>query len=121
MRINASNSIYAMRLSDLYDRVGVRKELYWNIPKELRIEHGLRPEAGAYDYSATRVIDMCFDLLSKAFRGIYPFQSENIQVSVLFGRDKKFESLPEILELVETHISVLEEKLDNYDKVNKTI
>jgi len=38
-----------MRLKEVYDRVEACKERYWKIPKETRIEDGLRPEVGAAD------------------------------------------------------------------------
>lgn len=120
IRDSASSSINAMRLRDLYDRVGVCKDRYWNIPKEARIEYGLRPEFGEHNYYGTRVIDMCVDLLTRAFRGIYPFQSEDLQAFLMFGRDKTFDSPQEIVELVELLVSELEAKLDDYEnKVEK--
>jgi hypothetical protein len=119
MRNNASSSIYAMRLRDLYDRVGVCKDRYWDIPKEFRIEYGLRPDVGEHDYSGARVVDMCVDLLTRAFRGVYPFQSEDVQAFLLFGRDKLFESPQEVVELVEQQVSILEEKLNHYERATK--
>lgn len=115
MRIGASNAIYAMRLRDLYDRVGICKDRYWDIPKEERINYGLRADVGEHDYSGARVIDMCTDLLTRAFRGDYPFQSNEIEAFIQFGKDKNFESPKEIVELVEHRISELEEKLDYYE------
>ncbi len=115
MRESASNSIYAMRFRDLFDRVGICKDRYWDIPKEKRIIYGLRSDVGEHDYSGARVIEMCTDLLTRAFRGIYPFQSEDIEVFRQFGRDKVFESPKEIVELVEEKISELETKLDYYE------
>lgn len=110
---SASNSIYAMRLRDLYDRVGICKDRYWDISKVERIKYGLRAEFTEHDYSGTRVIDMCTELLTRAFRDIYPFQCVSIEVFEQFGKDKKFESPKEIVELVEHMISELEEKLDS--------
>jgi hypothetical protein len=115
LRVSASQSIYAMRLRDLFDRTGICKDRYWDIPKRQRIEHGLRSDVGEHDYSGARVIDMCSDLLTRAFRGVYPFASEDIQAFLLFGRDKQFESPQEIVEIVEVHLSELEKKLDSYE------
>ncbi|MFS2201996.1 restriction endonuclease [Pseudomonas sp. Pseusp3] len=112
---SAGPSIYAMRLRDLFDRTGICKERYWDIPKRVRIEFGLRDEVGGVNYSGARVIDMCVDLLTKAFRGVYPFESEDLEVLLKFGKEKKFESSVEVVELVEQKISELEEKLNNYD------
>ncbi|WP_036187013.1 restriction endonuclease [Marinobacterium lacunae] len=119
MRESASSTIYAMRFRDLYDRVAVCKERYWDIPKEERIACGLRSDVGEHDYSGARVVDMCIDLLTKAFREEYPFSSEDIQVFILFGRDKQFESPQEVLELVEFKVTELENKLDSYVEQTK--
>ena len=113
MQESASSSIYAMRLRDLYDRIGLCKDRYWNIPKDERIKFGLRTEMAGY--SGAMIIDMCIDLLTRAFRGIYPFQSETLEALYLFGRDKSFESPKEVVDLVEIKISEIETKLDDYD------
>ena len=110
MEVSASNSVYAMRFRDLYDRVSICKDRYWEIPKEVRINYGLRDEA--VFYSGARIVDMCTDLLTRAFRGTFPFQSDTLEAIIQFGRDKKFESPKEIVDLVEHMISELEEKLD---------
>ncbi len=120
IRDSASHSIYAMRLRDLYDRVGTCKDRYWDIPKDDRIDCGLRPEVGEHDYSGARVIDLCTDLLTKAFRGIYPFESGEIETVILFGRNKQFESPREVVELIDSKVLELEGKLDSYEnKVQK--
>lgn len=116
MRETAGESINAMRLRELFDRVGICKDRYWEIPKEERIRVGLRPGVSEYDYSGARVIDLCTDLLTHAFRGTYPFQSETLEVFALFGRDKYFESPIEIIDIVEEKITELEEKLDGYER-----
>jgi hypothetical protein len=116
LRETASGIIYAMRLRELFDRVGICKDRYWEIPKDKRIKFGLRPDVGEYNYSGARIVEMCADLLTRAFRGVYPFQSETIEAFILFGRDKQFESPKEIVDLVEEKIVELEAKLDNYDR-----
>lgn len=111
----AGESISAMRLRELYDRVGICKDRYWDISKEDRIKFGIRSEVGVAEYSGARVIDMCVDLLTRAFRGVYPFKTEDIQAFVLFGSDKLFVSPAEVVSLVEDKISVLEKKLNDYE------
>lgn len=117
LRDSADESIYAMRLRDLYDRTGICKDRYWDIPKKKRIEHGLRSNVGEPGYSGARITDMCTDLLTRAFRGVYPFSNEDMQALFLFGKDKQFESAREIVEIVENHLSELEKKLDSYEIV----
>ncbi|WP_193165500.1 restriction endonuclease [Microbulbifer hainanensis] len=117
LRDSASESIYAMRLRDLYDRIAICNDRYWDIPKEDRIEHGLRPDVGEHNYSGARVINLCTDLLTRAFRGVYPFESEDIQAFFLFRRGRQFESPKEIVEIVDAQVSELEEKLNSYEAV----
>ena len=117
---NSINSINAMRLRDLFDRVGICKERYWEISKSQRIECGLRAEWYEHDYSGDRVIEMCIDLLTKAFREIYPFKSENIQCYLTFGKDKVFNNSTEVIELIDEKVVELEGKLDACESKNKT-
>jgi restriction system protein len=116
MRDTAGESINAMRLRELFDRVGVCKDRYWEIPKEERIKAGLRPDVGGYDYSGDVIVKLCTDLLTRAFRGKYPFQSDTLESIVHFGRDKQFESAREVIDIVEEKIAELETKLDNYER-----
>jgi hypothetical protein len=116
LRENASGNVYAMRLRDLFDRVGVCKDRYWGISKDDRIKFGLRADVNEHPYSGARVADMCLDLLTRAFRGTYPFKSDAIDAYLLFGRDKEFGSPMEVALLVEKKVSELERKLDAYDR-----
>jgi restriction system protein len=112
MRRAAGDNIYAMQLRDLLDRTGSCRDRYWDISKDERIEYGLRTYGA--DYSGNRIVEMCLDLLTRAARGSYPFQSDNIEVYMLFGKDKYFVSPKEVFVLVEEKLSELEAKLDNY-------
>ncbi|MDA8084099.1 MAG: restriction endonuclease [Nitrospiraceae bacterium] len=115
MRHAAENSINAMRLRELFDRAGVCKDRYWEIPKEERIKAGLRPDVGGYDFSGDIVIKLCTDLLTRAFRGKYPFQSDTLESIVHLGRDKQFESAGDVISFVDEKMTELEAKLDNYE------
>ncbi|MCN9538091.1 restriction endonuclease, partial [Klebsiella pneumoniae] len=75
LSLSASKDIYSMRLRELYNQVEICNERYWNIPKDERIKYGLRPEVGAINYSAPRVVELCRDLFSRSFR-----ESANKQV-----------------------------------------
>lgn len=56
---SSQDAIYAARFHYLYDRTERCRERYWDIPKDVRIEKGLRfPVVGGPDlYSGARVID----------------------------------------------------------------
>lgn len=115
----ARNSFNAMHLRELYDRVEMCRKRYWNISKSDRIQAGLRPDFGEYSYSSTRAIDCCSDLLARAFRGNYPFQSGSLEIFARFGNDKNFESPEEIIEIVEGLTKELEGRLDGYEHGRK--
>jgi restriction system protein len=85
VRKTASSEILAMRLRELYDRVEACRERYWKIPKETRIEHGLRPEVGTVGYSSVRVVELAGELLSRAFRGTYPIDSNTLVALAAVG------------------------------------
>ena len=81
----AKNDIYSMRFRELYDRIECCNDRYWDIPKDHRIELGLRPYVGTIGYSGTCVIEICRDLLSRAFRGLYPVKTEVLAALVTPG------------------------------------
>lgn len=111
LRVSATDTIYAMRLRDLHDRVAECKERYWEISKEDRILHGLRPDVGVFGYSGIRVIEICEELISRAFRDTYPFQCDGIAALLHFGKEHSFDSVMEVVEAVEEMIAELEAKL----------
>ena len=107
----AENDILAMRLRELYDRVEACNDLYWDIPKQVRIDKGLRPEVGEMAYSGARVIEACREMLSRAFRGLYPIETGHFVVTLQFDLPKLFNSSRELVEILELMISDLESRL----------
>jgi len=115
MSASTRNEIFSMRLRELYDRTELCSDRYWEIPKDHRIEHGLRPEVGDFGYSGAHIIDLCRDLLSQAFRGRYPFKLETLLALITPEIDKQFCSAEEVVAVVEPMIRALEQKLDAYE------
>jgi len=111
LRKTASAEITAMRLREVYDRVEACRERYWNIPKETRIRAGLRPDVGVAGYSSIQVIDLSSELMTRAFRGSYPFEIDSMGAILMFGSARQFSSPNEILSFVEPIIAELETKL----------
>jgi hypothetical protein len=111
LRNTARVEITAMRLREVYDRIEGCRERYWNIPKETRIQAGLRPEVGAAAYSSVQVIDVASELITKALRGTYPVEIDSIGAVLTLGRERQFSSTDEILSLVEPMLAELETKL----------
>ncbi|RZM80364.1 restriction endonuclease [Pseudoalteromonas rubra] len=118
-RLSASSDIYSMRLRELYDRVESCKERYWDIPKGVRIEHGLRPEVGAWDFSGARVVELCSDILMRAFRGVYPLISDHLAALVTPGFSDGFKSPKEVADAIEPLVVEFESRLDAYDEATK--
>lgn len=114
MHKSAGKSINAMRLRELFDRVINCKDRYWEIPKNERIRVGLRPDSLGHGYSGDIIIKLCTDILSRAFRGTYPFQSDTIEAYAILGKDKYFLSPMDVIETVEEKVVELEDKLDGY-------
>ncbi len=111
VRGTASTEILSMRLRELYDRIEASRERYWNIPKTVRIEHGLRPDVGAWGYSAPTVIDLAVDLLTKAFRGSYPIVSETLAALATPGFQREFATPEDLVAVLEPMIRELEARL----------
>ena len=111
VRYTAGAQISSMRIRELYDRVESCRTLYWDIPKRRRIEHGLRHDVGDWGYSGARAMEICGELINKAFRGIFPFAPESIQSLLEFGKEKRFLSLNDVIATVAPMVSELEEKL----------
>jgi restriction system protein len=111
LRSTASAEIMAMRLREVYDRVEACRERYWNIPKETRIECGLRPDVGASGYSSQQVINAASELIVGAFRGIYPVEANSLGALFMLGIGRQFSTANEILSFVEPIIAELEARL----------
>jgi restriction system protein len=112
LRETANAEIMAMRLREVYDRVEACRERYWNIPKQKRIEGGLRPDVGAGGYSGDQVINFASELIAKAFRGIYPVEVDSLLGLVMFGGAHQFSTANEILSFLEPKIAELETRLN---------
>ena len=117
VQATAGGEISAMRLRELYDRTEVCRIQYWEISKEDRIKRGLRGELGGDTYSGAAVIESCTDLITRAFRGVYPITLDSwsavaaVRMIVMFGKDHRFDNVEEIIAAVAPLIEELEGKL----------
>lgn len=76
----ASHQILSMQMRDLYDRLLLCKDEYWDIPKCLRIKSGLRPDTYECSYTGYWAISTAENLLIKGLRGHYPIALDDIEV-----------------------------------------
>lgn len=114
LRNTANTEIMSMRLRDLYDRTESCRARYWNIPKDERIEYGLRPDLQP-GYSGARAIDLASDLLLKAFRGAYPVECESLAALFMHGFPRHFNTVEQLFSAVEPLVSELELKLSAFE------
>ena len=112
VRASASNDFLSMRMRELHDRNESCKERYWEIPKQMRIQHGLRFDVGDWGYSGARVVEYVADILSRAFRGLYPVTSETPLSAVISALPKQFSSPEEVVATLEPMVLELEAKLE---------
>ncbi|MEV0677174.1 restriction endonuclease [Actinosynnema sp. NPDC050436] len=75
---SASYEVGKARLRDLQERAEQCERRYWEIGKEVRIDHGLRPPVGFPGYSARREIEAVKTVLSFAFRDVFPIRIEGM-------------------------------------------
>jgi restriction system protein len=112
-RLKSEHDINAMRLRDLFDRIETCKTRYWDLRKEDRIEHGLRPKVGTIGYSGNLVIVTAEELLAKGLRGKYPFDVDVTFPGALLDLPKEIGSSRQIIEIVDPIIADLESRLDS--------
>lgn len=111
VRLTAGGDIASMRLRELFDRVESCRQNYWDMSKSERIAKGLRTEVGEWGYSGARSIDICAELLTRAFRGSYPFGPESLQALVEFGKDRQFHSVQDVIATISPMVEELEARL----------
>jgi restriction system protein len=109
---SAAADIVAMRLRECNDRTLDCKRRYWEIPKQKRIEVGLRPDSGAVGYSGTAVVECAEELVSKGLRGVYPFECESGGAWTMFDGGRNFNAPDEVLATLESLLAKLETLLD---------
>jgi hypothetical protein len=120
LRGTASTEFTAMRLRELFDVAEACRVRYWDLPKEARIESGLRPDIGSGDlYSGNHIVEVASDLLAKALRGNYPVTLTCMEGFATFKEDRMFGSAKEILSVVEPMLVDLDARLTKCEAMLK--
>jgi restriction system protein len=112
LSIETRQDISAMRLRELYDRVERSNDRYWELDEPYRIAVGLRHEVGEMDYSGASVVSFCRELLSRAFRGLYPIETGYLGMFVRQGLASTYPDIHAVVDVVESLTVELEGKLD---------
>lgn len=110
-----TEAVNSMRIRDLYDRIESCRTRYWDIPKDQRINHGLRAEVYVRGYSGADTIRTSIEILSRAMRGVYPFQCDEVAAFLQFGKDHEFKSSTHVIESLEPMVRELEHRLEKYE------
>lgn len=112
LAITSESAIYSMRLQDLHNRVEECNERYWDIPKGVRIDVGLRPDTADFGYSGNVKINLVRDLLQRSYRGRFPFSSDTLEALCEPGIPEQFHTKQEVFEFAEPLVAELEGLLD---------
>lgn len=113
---SAQNDVYNLRIRELLERIESAKDRYWNIPKGVRTEHGLRPEVGDVGYSAFLILHTANEIMGKAIRGIYPITEVTPFELTITKSPPVFSSPQEVLAYLEPIIIDLENRLASCEK-----
>lgn len=105
------NDVTAMRLRELFDRVEACSDAYWDLDKDYRIAVGLRSEVGEHSYSGARVVEFCRELLSRAFRGLFPIETRTMLLLIHVDVPAILDDGRRVVELVEPLVAELEVRL----------
>ena len=115
-RAGASHDVASMRMSDLWVRAESCKNRYWDLPKELRIVMGLRPDVSGY--SGRRVIEALREILSSGLRGLYPFEKGD-EAYFVSNIPDRFNSSWEVVDCADGLLNDLETKLSRAEAAFK--
>lgn len=115
---SASNAINSMKLRDLFDRLMWCKKEYWDIPKNIRIEAGLRPDIGGdIWYSGDWATKAGEDLITKGFRGDYPIIPDETHQMIskrIIEQEmpSEFRTIKDLLAFIQPLVEKLEGKIN---------
>jgi restriction system protein len=115
---SASYALGKALLRELQGRIEKCRVRYWNIDKEVRIDHGLRPPVGIPGFSARAFLEASQTALDFAFRDALPISMENLDAAAMFSIAGNAPMLAEVsnpadlAEKIEPHVKNIEKALD---------
>jgi restriction system protein len=116
---SAQHDVWNLRIRELLERIESSRDRYWDIPKSMRIEHGLRQELWAHGYEAPLVLRAADEIMGKAIRGAYPITD---QFPLQYLTTLRILSNPqEVLAYLEPLIADLENRLTSCEAAWKHV
>jgi restriction system protein len=114
--VTAGKALGMAQLRNIQERIDQCRVRYWNLDKETRINHGLRPEVGGVGYSATSVIDATEAVINSAFWGGFPILIRDYHVAMRVAFDApqllSAKTPNDLVDSLEPLIADLEMRLD---------
>ena len=74
--VTAGHRLGMAQLRLIQERLDKCRARYWKLSKDVRIEHGLRPDVASLGYSANQVMEAVETALDSAFRDRFPIVSD---------------------------------------------
>jgi hypothetical protein len=112
LRTQTRNELCAMRTASLLERLEQCHYRYWELPKDFRIENGLRLD-GPSNYSSDLAMRISKDILREAKWGTFPIDMGPTLPTMFPKLSKKINNLEDAVEVVDAIVLELEGKLDD--------
>jgi hypothetical protein len=107
LKLITSEELGAQKIAQLYARYSVAKELFWEIPKHVRMAYSMRVEGARPDeYPGFFILTFAEEVLAKAHRKAYPIQAHILATSVVLSNAR------EVQQHVDPLLKSLETRLD---------
>lgn len=107
LRLITADELAAQRITKLFARAGVAKEMFWDISKEARLAYLMKSDAfPPGDYPAIVIFQFTDEVLAKAHRSAYPIQAHLFNHRVLLSNPEEVvNKLEEVLGSLEGRLA----------------
>lgn len=114
LSITSKEAMASARLREISERVELCRDRYWEIPKDVRIDNGLRIGLNNRDhFSGARAVEFAEKYLNKAFREVFPINVDPFDIKMLARTfPEQLLSNEEVVVAFDTIITELEQTLD---------
>lgn len=110
LRQLASSTLAEQRLLAIPKRISQAYLRYWLLPKDFRIERGLRPDRGEYGYSGGTVLNALENLVTSALAGLLPPENMSLLIPV-YTREEAATWGEDALTVLEAKLEAAEQEM----------